>query len=1099
MPAGIDAPSFAALPAAFWGGLSNEVRLGSAVASGPADPGMVSGTFGWKSAFQEIVMYSTRRVILCALTAAFLSASLNAQSVLPRTDHGARLEPRGRIMNGAGQSADAFQNYWNAMAPDNKPVVSMYYVNLRGVQRHWSREINAQLLELEPQFVIPQIGLSMTVDGSPGQHYEGDVAAGLLDGDIAAFLDGLVELARPVYLRIGYEFNGLSWNGYQPQTYQSAFRRITDKIRERNLEVATVWDCEIDGTANFMDFYPGDTYVDWFGINLFSDSHLTHPNTYAFLDLAVSHNKPVMIGESTPRYVGVLDGLTSWTTWFLPYFNLIHSRPEIKMFCYINWDWSRYPPLADWGDCRLEMNDYVKQQFTQEMNSAAYLHARTETAFRQLLSYGDTDPPPPVSQLNASPGTCPEYLQWNPTTDNSGLAHYLIYKNGSLAGYSLNPEFEDFTIKAGEQNAYYVTAMDRAGNESPASTSILVEVADPIDRILNGEWNSGTDNWSLGIFSTSASATLSADAASRVSGANSAHVAVSRSSGTGWHIQLRQPVLIRRGMAYNISYQARAGQPANISAVIQSDHSPFDIYVTGAAALTTQVQTFAASFVAAKDDAAYLEFFLGGIGQTDVWIDAVSVVETPSSVLPFSFVNQGGVSDITAGYSGPVQTGYARIQPTGGNTTPAGVAIFGFRQGGVLVTEAGVLAAPLVRAGRVFGEIGGGINTGLALANPNNQAAAISYYFTNSDGDNFGAGSTLVAASSQTAVFLDQAPYNGGSSVLGTFTFSSTLPVSVVALRGLYNERNEFLLTTLPIAELSSATGERVITHFADGGGWATQVVLVNPTEEPMSGVVSFFSPGSPTTPGLPLVLTVNGQTGGSFPYSIPPGSARRFLTSGAGAATQSGYIRIIPSFDNKTPTGLGIFSFKVGGFTIAQAGVPASPAGAAFRLYVESAGVFGTLGSIQSGIAVANLSSDPVIAACELTRLDGSSTGLSANVPIPASGQVALFLNQIQGFGGLPATFKGVLRISTPSNAAISVIGLRSRVNERGDFLITTTPSLDEDSSANTAESVFPQLADSGGYTTQFILISGIRGQASSGVLRFLSQSGQPLPLPFR
>jgi hypothetical protein len=133
------------------------------------------------------------------------------------------------------------------------------------------------------------------------------------------------------------------------------------------------------------------------------------------------------------------------------------------------------------------------------------------------------------------------------------------------------------------------------------------------------------------------------------------------------------------------------------------------------------------------------------------------------------------------------------------------------------------------------------------------------------------------------------------------------------------------------------------------------------------------------------------------------------------------------------------------------------------------------------------------------LTNLDGSSTGLAASVTVPASGQIAIFLNQIAGFAGLPATFKGVLRISTASGAAISVVGLRSRVNERGDFLITTTPSVNEDSAATTAESGFPHLADSGGYTTQFILISGLKSQVSSGVLRFLLQSGQPLYLPFQ
>jgi hypothetical protein len=78
-------------------------------------------------------------------------------------------------------------------------------------------------------------------------------------------------------------------------------------------------------------------------------------------------------------------------------------------------------------------------------------------------------------------------------------------------------------------------------------------------------------------------------------------------------------------------------------------------------------------------------------------------------------------------------------------------------------------------------------------------------------------------------------------------------------------------------------------------------------------------------------------------------------------------------------------------------------------------------------------------------------------------------------------------------------VIGLRGRYNERADFLITTTPPVNEGSTASTAEIVFPHFAEAGGYTTQFILFSSTPSQSSSGVFRFFSQSGQPLNLILR
>ena len=77
-----------------------------------------------------------------------------------------------------------------------------------------------------------------------------------------------------------------------------------------------------------------------------------------------------------------------------------------------------------------------------------------------------------------------------------------------------------------------------------------------------------------------------------------------------------------------------------------------------------------------------------------------------------------------------------------------------------------------------------------------------------------------------------------------------------------------------------------------------------------------------------------------------------------------------------------------------------------------------------------------------------------------------------------------------------MSVIGVRSRWNERRHYLITTTSPVDEKAGASTGELMFPHLADSGGFTMQFILFSGAAGQTSAGSLRLFSQSGEPLNL---
>jgi sugar lactone lactonase YvrE len=453
--------------------------------------------------------------------------------------------------------------------------------------------------------------------------------------------------------------------------------------------------------------------------------------------------------------------------------------------------------------------------------------------------------------------------------------------------------------------------------------------------------------------------------------------------------------------------------------------------------------------------------------------------------ITYSLADRGAISLRSSGQFSPTVAGYASIEPAAGTTPPAGLAIFGFRQNGVLVTEAAVPAAPLIQSGRIYAEVNGPVNTGLAIANPNNQDAAISFFFTDANGNSFGTGSLAIPARGQIAKFLNEAPLNGGSSLSGSFTFTSSVPVSAIALRGFTNERSEFLLTTLPVSDLAApaAAGTTVFPHFADGNGWTSQIILINSTDTAVSGTVQFIDGF-----GTPSVINVNGQTSSSFTYSIPARTSKKFQTSGLAPSTVSGSVRVLPAAGAAAPAGLTIFSYRNNGVTVTEASVPAQSAGNAFRIYIEASGTRGNAGSIQTGIAIANTSSSAATVNFELSKLDGSSTGLTGSISIPPQGQVANFLNEIPGFNNLPVPSRGVLRVA--SAAPIAVIGLRGHYNERMDFLITTAPPSNEAAPLPSAL-YFPQIADGDGYTTEFILFSSQPGQSPRGTLRFFSQSG--------
>jgi hypothetical protein len=231
--------------------------------------------------------------------------------------------------------------------------------------------------------------------------------------------------------------------------------------------------------------------------------------------------------------------------------------------------------------------------------------------------------------------------------------------------------------------------------------------------------------------------------------------------------------------------------------------------------------------------------------------------------------------------------------------------------------------------------------------------------------------------------------------------------------------------------------------------------------------------------------LTPTGQTLSTYPYSIPKHSSFKQVTPGnsfgTSVAIQTGSVQVIPAAGNMTPTSVAIFSNRPSGVTVSQAAVLPTT-GTALRMYVEGAGVSGTPGNIQSGVALANVGGSATTVTYSLTDLTGKSLA-TASVNVPVNQQLAAFVTDI--FPGVGLPFKGVLRVT--SGSALSVAELRGRYNERGDFLMSTTPPTNENATPPTVPLIFPQIANGGGFTTQFVLFSGTAGQTATGDLRLI------------
>ena len=393
---------------------------------------------------------------------------------------------------------------------------------------------------------------------------------------------------------------------------------------------------------------------------------------------------------------------------------------------------------------------------------------------------------------------------------------------------------------------------------------------------------------------------------------------------------------------------------------------------------------------------------------------------------------------------------------------------------------------------RIYGEVSDASKVGVAISNEGGRAATVSFYLTDAQGANIGAGTATIPPNRQITRFLDQDPFNAPNPFEGTLTFFSDAAVGVMAVRGYINESANFLMPYVPVVA-PGETASSILPYFSDGGGSTTDAILVNPSDQTLTGSIQFWGQGDPAA----LVnVTIAGQSNNSFTYSISPRSAVRFSTTGDAVDARLGSIHVLPAQNFMTPSAFAIVSSRSEGVITSQRTIRAARAGNAFRLLASGfrIGITMTRGE-RTFFAVANPTTNPVSVNVQLTTttLPTPTLTLTSTLTIPGNGQIVSYLEDIfgdQNTNVRNGSYFGVLRITSPS--PISVVGF--------DELLTTgftEPSgleaVDENAPVP-ANRVVPHLAIFGGYSSSLIFFRGSDSQSTSGEARFFSQDGSPV-----
>ncbi|MDP5093019.1 MAG: glycosyl hydrolase, partial [Polaribacter sp.] len=192
---------------------------------------------------------------------------------------------------------------------------------------------------------------------------------------------------RPVFLRIGYEFDGWDWNHYDKKNYLKAWKRIHAMFTKMEVDnVAFVWQSKGNGSDQKIleEWYPGDDLVDWCGYSYFEN-----PDE-EMLTFARKHQKPVFIAEATPiLYNGTQfydtflsnpeQAKKAWEDWFVPFINTLNNNKDvIKAFSYINVNWPAQPmwkanDLFKHVDSRIQKSELITKKWLEEITKPRYV------------------------------------------------------------------------------------------------------------------------------------------------------------------------------------------------------------------------------------------------------------------------------------------------------------------------------------------------------------------------------------------------------------------------------------------------------------------------------------------------------------------------------------------------------------------------------------------------------------------------------------------------------------------------------------------------------------------------------------------------------
>jgi len=395
----------------------------------------------------------------------YYETGLSAATLKNRTRDSAPLEPANGILLGAyaEQNKKVHNSAGGKFYADEYPTFTgkkhagyliyfTYGTSLSTIQSHINAaKRNGTAIELGVQ---PLRGMAEVKDDAYLRKLAKDAAAS----------------GVPIFLRFANEMNG-NWTPWKstPQAYIEKFRLVADVFhKEAPDNVAMLWAPGANPIDNIQSYYPGDKYVDWVGVSLYSIYNPTadplkqgidRSSHIAKLDAVYNwyaDKKPIMIAEGSVSYMypEKMRDVTEWSVYQTQqlYATLPMKYPKVKAAFWFDVDAKGTTDRVKYYG--LSNNDKMLATYKKAIANPYYLSA---VGGSTTLSYNPITTTVPAKKLKVS-----GYVKtWSPTLGK------VVYKiGGKQVGATTTPPWTaeiDFSKYKGKNITIEVIAFDKQG------------------------------------------------------------------------------------------------------------------------------------------------------------------------------------------------------------------------------------------------------------------------------------------------------------------------------------------------------------------------------------------------------------------------------------------------------------------------------------------------------------------------------------------------------------------------------------------------------------------------------------------------------------